>query len=126
MSTNELNATAKELLSVRAMIAELEAEAEHLTDKLKAAMVERGTEALQGDGWKASWKNVVSSRFDSKKFIRRLGCTDLFLQFTDLFGIFFPLRIFLPSVSADNTELIADLICHDRGDHLQSPGFIVV
>ena len=47
MSTNELNTTAKELLSIRSMIAELEAEAEALTDKLKAAMVERGTEALQ-------------------------------------------------------------------------------
>ena len=43
MSTN-----AKELLSIRSMIAELEAEAEALTDKLKAAMVERGTEAIQG------------------------------------------------------------------------------
>ena len=58
MSTNELNTTAKELLSIRTMIAELEA---------KAAMVERGTEAIQGDGWKATWKNVVSSRFDSKR-----------------------------------------------------------
>lgn len=67
MSTNELNTTAKELLSIRSMIAELEAEAEALTDKLKAAMVERGTEALQGNGWKATWKNVVSSRFDSKR-----------------------------------------------------------
>ena len=36
MSTNELNTTAKELLSIRSMIAELEAEAEALTDKLKA------------------------------------------------------------------------------------------
>ena len=63
MSTNELNTTAKELLSIRSMIAELEAEAEALTDKLKAAMVERGTETLQGDGWKATWKNVDSKRF---------------------------------------------------------------
>ena len=49
MSINELNTTAKELLSIRSMIAELEAEAEALTDKLKAAMVEQGTEVLQGD-----------------------------------------------------------------------------
>lgn len=68
MSTNELNTTAKELLSIRSMIAELEAEAEALTDKLKAAMVEQGTEVLQGDGWKVTWKNVVSSRFNSQKF----------------------------------------------------------
>ena len=68
MSINELNTTAHDLMSVRAMIEELEAEAQALTDKLKAVMVEQGTEALQGDGWKATWKNVVSSRFDSKRF----------------------------------------------------------
>lgn len=68
MSNTELNATAKELLSIRAMIAELEAEAEALTDKIKSAMIERGEETLTGDGWKASWKNINSSRFDSKSF----------------------------------------------------------
>ena len=73
MSTNELNTTAKELLSIRSMIAELEAEAE-------AAMVERGTEALQGDGWKATWKNVVSSRFDSKRF--KADHADLYGQYS--------------------------------------------
>lgn len=68
MSMNELNTAARDLMSVRAMITELEAEAEALTDKIKAAMVERGEEKITGDGWKASWKNVNSSRFDSKAF----------------------------------------------------------
>lgn len=68
MSMNELNTTARDLMSVRAMIEELQAEAEALTDKLKAAMVEQGTESIQGDGWKATWKNVNSQRFDSKSF----------------------------------------------------------
>ncbi len=68
MSTNELNVTARDLLAVRAMIAELEAEAEALTDRIKSAMVDAGTEALEGDGWKASWKNVKSNRFDSRAF----------------------------------------------------------
>ena len=68
MSMNELNTTARDLMNVRAMIEELQAEAEALTDKLKGAMVEQGTETLQGDGWRASWKNVTSSRFDSKRF----------------------------------------------------------
>ena len=80
MSMNELNTTAKELLSIRSMIAELEAEAEALTDKLKAALVERGTEDLQGDGWKAPWKNVVSSRFDSKRF--KADHADLYGQYS--------------------------------------------
>ena len=68
MSMNELNAAALDLLAVRAMIEELQAEAEALTDKIKGAMVDQGTEVLEGEGWKASWKNVNSSRFDSKAF----------------------------------------------------------
>ena len=80
MSTHELNSTARDLMSVRAMNAELETEAEALTDKLKGAMVAAGTEVLQGDGWKATWKNVVSSRFDSKRFKADHG--DLYGQYS--------------------------------------------
>ena len=80
MSIQELNRTAQDLMSVRQMIEELQAEAEALTDKLKGAMVEQGTEVLQGDGWKASWKNVTSSRFDSKRFKADHG--DLYGQYS--------------------------------------------
>ena len=80
MSNIELNGVAHDLMSVRAMIAELEAEAEALTDKLKAAMTERGEETLSGDGWKASWKNVNSSRFDSKAF--KAAHADLYEQYS--------------------------------------------
>ena len=68
MSIKELNTTARDLPAVRARIAELEAEAEALTDCIKSAMVAAGSETLEGDGWKASWKNVNSNRFDSKAF----------------------------------------------------------
>ena len=80
MSNHELNATARDRMSVRAMIAELEAEAEALTDKIKAAMTERGEEAIQGDGWKATWKNVSSTRFDSKAF--KAEHADLYSQYS--------------------------------------------
>ena len=80
MSINELNSTAKDLISVRQMIGELQAEAEALTDKLKAAMIDQGTEVLQGDGWKASWTNVNSNRFDSKKF--KADHADLYSQYS--------------------------------------------
>lgn len=80
MIANELNIAAKELLSIRSMIAELEAEAETLTDKLKATMVQQGTEDLQGDGWKATWKNVNSTRFDSKAF--KVDHADLYDQYS--------------------------------------------
>ena len=77
---NDLNKTARNLLEVRAMIRELEAEAEALTDQIKAAMVERGTESLEGDGWKASWKNVESRRFDSRSF--KHDHSDLYDQYS--------------------------------------------
>lgn len=80
MSMNELNATARDLMSVRQMIEDLQAEAEALTDRLKAAMVDQGTEVLQGDGWKATWKNVNSSRFDSKAF--KANHADLYGQYS--------------------------------------------
>ena len=80
MSIQEINTVANDLISVRQMIEELQAEAEALTDKLKGAMVDQGTEVLQGDGWKASWKNVNSSRFDSKRF--KADHADLYGQYS--------------------------------------------
>lgn len=80
MSNTELNSVAHELMSVRAMIAELEAEAEALTDKIKGAMTERELETVSGDGWKAAWKNVASTRFDTKAF--KDAYADLYRQFS--------------------------------------------
>lgn len=80
MSIQEMNTTAHELMSIRSMIKELEQEAEALTDQIKAAMVDAGTETLEGDGWSASWKNVKSSRFDSKAF--KAQHSDLYQAFS--------------------------------------------
>jgi len=62
------------------MIRELEAEAEALTDRLKAAMIERSAETLEGDGWKATWKNVTISRFDGKAF--KQAHADLYSEYS--------------------------------------------
>jgi hypothetical protein len=51
-----------------------------ITGDDKAAMVDQGTEVLQGDGWKTSWKNVSSSRFDSKAF--HADHADLYSQYS--------------------------------------------
>ncbi len=80
MTERELHRTAKDLLEVRHMIRELEAEDEALTDQIKAEITERGTETLYGDGWQASWKNVQSSRFDSKSF--KAAHADLYDQYS--------------------------------------------
>lgn len=80
MNIQDLNKIAHELKSVKAMIEELQAEAEALTDQLKSAMIESGEEVIIGDDWKASWKNVNSSRFDSKAF--KAEHSDLYEAFT--------------------------------------------
>lgn len=80
MSMNELNQTAKELLELKRMKEELEAEIEALTDKIKSVMVDQGKEVLTGDGWKASWKNINSVRFDSKSF--KADHADLYTEYS--------------------------------------------
>ena len=80
MNTIDINKAGRDLLELRAMIKELEAEAEALTDAIKAEMVERSTESLYGDGWAASWKNVTASRFDSRAF--KEAHPDLYQAFT--------------------------------------------
>ena len=80
MNNIDINKAGRDLLEVRAMIRELEAEAEALSDAIKAEMVSRSTETLYGDGWAASWKNVTSSRFDSKAF--RESHPDLYRAFS--------------------------------------------
>lgn len=68
MSMNELNTAAKDYFAIQDMIAELEAQAEAIKDQMKAAMVEAGQEELNGTGWRATWHNTVTNRFDSSSF----------------------------------------------------------
>lgn len=66
MSSRELDNQVKTLREIQSQIEALQAEAEAIKDSIKAEMVNRGEETLTGDGWKASWKVIESSRFDSK------------------------------------------------------------
>lgn len=68
MSQNELNEKAKAYFTLQEMIAELTAEAESIKDDLKAVMIERATEELDGTGWRATWHNTTTNRFDSSAF----------------------------------------------------------
>lgn len=54
------------LRELQSEIERMTAEAEAIKDELKAQMVEQGSEVLSGNGWKASWKVVESSRLDTK------------------------------------------------------------
>lgn len=66
MSIKELDSKVNSLRELQSEIERLTAEAEAIKDEIKGEMVNRGEETLTGNGWKASWKIIESTRFDSK------------------------------------------------------------
>lgn len=79
MSTNELNAKARDYFAIQDMIAELTEQAEAIKDQMKAVMVEQSTEELNGNGWRATWHNTTTNRFDSAAF--KKAHADLYTAF---------------------------------------------
>ena len=63
MSINELEAKARELRQLQALIEEAQAEAEAIKDVIKAAMGD--SESIQAGEYKITWKAVTSSRIDT-------------------------------------------------------------
>lgn len=63
MSTNELTERIRTLRELRALIAEAEAEAEAITDEIKAHM--GTTEELRAGEYHITWKTVQSARIDT-------------------------------------------------------------
>lgn len=80
MSIKEMDSKVKELRELRRMADELEAEIESITDTIKAEMTAQGVDTLAGADWKATWKNVTSSRLDTTALKKALP--DLAAQFT--------------------------------------------
>lgn len=68
MSTIEMRSMVNELRELRRMADELNAEIETIQDKIKAEMTARNVETLAGADYKITWKQIVSTRFDSKAF----------------------------------------------------------
>lgn len=66
MSINEITKTAAELMELRRMREELDAEIATLEDAIKKEMGDR--EQLIAGAFKVTWKPVISSRFDSARF----------------------------------------------------------
>lgn len=68
MSIKEMDIRAAAYFDLLAQIEALQAEAEAIKDSFKAAMVEIEQEEIAGNGWRATWHNTSTSRFDSKRF----------------------------------------------------------
>ena len=70
MSINEMEAKARELRQLQALIEEAQAEAETLKDAIKAAMGD--SESIQAGEYKITWKAVTSSRIDTSALRKAL------------------------------------------------------
>lgn len=80
MSIQEIDRKVQELRDLQALIDEANAQIEAIKDMIKLRMVDDGTEVLQGNGWKATWHTVTSSRLDSKAL--KAAYPDLVAQFS--------------------------------------------
>ena len=70
MSTNEIEAKARELRQLQALIEEAQAEAEAIKDAIKAAMGD--SESVQAGEYRITWKAVTSSRIDTSALRKAL------------------------------------------------------
>jgi predicted phage-related endonuclease len=68
MDRNEVNALFKEIAQYKLIEAEAKANREAAEAKVKALMEENDIDTLLGDEHKATWKEIVSNRFDSTAF----------------------------------------------------------
>lgn len=78
MSINKMEAKARELRQLQALIEEAQAEAEALKDEIKAAMGDR--ESVQAGEYKITWKAVTSARIDTTALKKALP--DVAARFT--------------------------------------------
>ena len=80
-TVNEINKTMKELAQYTDMMEELKAQIEALQDEVKAYMTETGTDEVIGaNGEKATWRGVISNRFDSTAF--KKDFLDIYKEYT--------------------------------------------
>ena len=70
MSINEIEAKARELRQLQALIEDAQAEAEAIKDSIKAAMGD--SESIQAGDYKITWKAVTSSRIDTSALRKAL------------------------------------------------------
>ncbi len=80
MSINEMEIKVNELRELKRMQDELAAEITALEDSLKAHMTAAATDELHGPTFKITWKEVTSSRLDSKAL--KAAAPDLWQRFT--------------------------------------------
>lgn len=80
MSTIDITAKIEELKALEELIAEAKAEAEALTDTIKAEMLARDTEELEAGQYIIRWTSVLSQRLDTTALKKAMP--DLYKEYT--------------------------------------------
>lgn len=80
MSMNEMEVKVNELRELRRMADELAGEIAALEDGLKAYMTANGADELHGPTFRITWKEVTSSRLDSKAL--KVAAPELWQRFS--------------------------------------------
>lgn len=76
-----INEVMKELAQYTDMMDELKVQIESLQDEVKAYMTEQGIDEVIGEnGEKATWRGVISNRFDSTAF--KKDFLDIYKEYT--------------------------------------------
>ena len=72
MSINELDAKVDQIRSLKRLIEEAEAEITGIEDEIKTQMTELDTDELRGGTCKITWKQISTTRIDSKALKKEL------------------------------------------------------
>lgn len=81
MKNTNINATLKELKEYNDMMKALKAEIEKLQDECKEYMIDNNVdEVISDDGIKATYREVISNRFDSTAFKKDFA--DIYSEYT--------------------------------------------
>lgn len=72
MSINELDMRVDKIRSLKRLIEEAEAEITGIEDEIKAQMTELDTDKLRGGNRKVTWKQVSTTRINSKSLKKEL------------------------------------------------------
>lgn len=80
MNEHEMRAVVSEIRELSRMADELASRLEGLKGKIKAQMQAQGVEEISGTDFKATWKEVTSSRLDSKAL--KAAAPELYERFT--------------------------------------------
>ena len=79
MKQCELDQLAREYFEMQKQIDDLTAACDAIKDQMKSVMIENSVEDLYGIGWRATWHNTTTNRFDSTAF--KKAHSDLYAAF---------------------------------------------